>query len=85
TSRISGLESCTPADLDCALAGIDRFESFLSALGCPTRLSQLEIGEELFDRYAQDAVLVVRDKEGRLPGRPPMRQEDIVNLLRAAR
>ncbi|MDX9724218.1 MAG: iron-containing alcohol dehydrogenase, partial [Myxococcota bacterium] len=70
TSRIFGLESCTPADLDCALAGIDRFESFLSALGCPTRLSQLEIGKELFDRYAQDAALVVRDKEGRLPGRP---------------
>jgi alcohol dehydrogenase len=71
-------------DLGCALEGVDRFEAFLRSIGCPTRLSQLGIGEAMLARYAQDTVRIVHDDEGRLPGRPPMREEDIVEVLRSA-
>ena len=82
--RIFGLQAAGPDDLDCALAGIDRFEGFLEAIGCPPRLSALGIGDELFEQYAADAALVAHDAEGRLLGRPPLRKEDIVEVLRSA-
>lgn len=82
--RIFGLSADGRDDLEVALQGIDRFKAFLKSIGCPTRLSELGIGDELFSRYAQDAVLVVHDENGNLPGRPAMSQEDIVAVLRAA-
>jgi alcohol dehydrogenase len=81
--RIFGLESRAKNDLNLAMEGIDRFEDFLRSIGCPTRLSELGIGNELLARYAEDAVLVVHDENGNLPGRPPMSQSDIVELLRS--
>lgn len=82
--RIFGLTPKRPDDLDCALAGIDRFEAFLRSIGCPTRLSQVKIGEELLTRYAQDTLRIVHDENGRLPGRPPMSETDIADVLRSA-
>jgi alcohol dehydrogenase YqhD (iron-dependent ADH family) len=82
--RIFGLSETAKDDLSLAMAGIDRFQDFLSAIGCPTHLSELGIGDELFSRYAEDAVLVVHDENGNLPGRPPMSKEDIVEVLRSA-
>lgn len=70
--------------LSVALEGIDRFEAFLRSIGCPTHLSELGIGDELFARYAEDAVLVVNDGKGNLAGRPPMSKEDIIGVLRSA-
>ncbi len=81
--RVFGLAAKGPDDADCAREGIDRFEAFLRALGCPTRLSQLGIGEKMLTRYAQDTVRIVHDREGRLPGRPPLREADIVEVLRS--
>lgn len=71
-------------DHACALAGVDRFEEFLRSLGCPTRLSELGIGDELLARYAQDTLRVIKDEKGNLPGRPPMSQADIIEVLRSA-
>ncbi len=82
--RIFGLQATGPDDLDCALAGIDRFEAFLNEIGCPTRLSELEIDDSLITRYAQDTLRIVHDENGNLPARPPMTEADIVNVLRAA-
>jgi alcohol dehydrogenase len=82
--RIFGLHAKGPQDLEAALAGVDRYEAFLESLGCPTRLSQLEIGREKLARYAEDAVRVTHDKEGRLPGRPPLTQPEVLALLEAA-
>ncbi|MCG6535521.1 MAG: NADH-dependent alcohol dehydrogenase, partial [Syntrophales bacterium LBB04] len=65
-------------------AGVDRFEEFLRSIGCPTRLWQLGIGDDLLARYAQDTVRLVHDEEGRLPGRPPMSGAVIVGILRSA-
>ncbi len=75
-----------PGDDDraAALEGIDRFEAFLRSIGCPTRLSEIGIGEELLERYAADTVRIVHDSKGRLPSRPPMTRDDIVGVLRAA-
>ena len=82
--RIFGLKAKNSDDLDCALEGINRFEAFLQSIGCPTRLSELGIGEELFSQYAEDAALVLQDEDGNLLGRPAMSEADIVNVLRSA-
>ncbi|TNF29710.1 MAG: iron-containing alcohol dehydrogenase [Deltaproteobacteria bacterium] len=82
--RVFGLAAQGPDDLDCALAGIDRFEAFLTSIGCPTRLSQLGIDDALFAQYAEDAALVARDAEGNLASRPPMSKDDIIGVLRSA-
>ena len=81
--RIFGLSATDKDDLNLAMAGIDRFEGFLRSIGCPTRLSELGIGDELLSRYAADAVRVVHDENGNLPGRPPASQRDIVEILRS--
>jgi alcohol dehydrogenase len=82
--RIFGLMARHADDVDCALAGVERFEEFLRSIGCPTRLSQLGIDEKEIPRYAQDAVSTVHDAEGRLPGRPPMTEAEIARMLRSA-
>jgi alcohol dehydrogenase YqhD (iron-dependent ADH family) len=82
--RVFGLEAKDTNDLDCALEGISRFEEFLKSIGCPTRLSELEIGDALFSQYAEDAALVLQDENGNLLGRPLMSKEDIVKVLRSA-
>ncbi len=82
--RIFGLPLKHPEDAKAAAEGIDRFEAFLRSIGCPTRLSEVGIGDALLLRYAHDTVLVSHDAEGRLPGRPPMSETDIVEVLRSA-
>lgn len=82
--RVFGLPARQADDLHTALTGVDQFEEFLRSIGCPTHLSQLGIGEALIGRYAQDAVSIVHDAEGRLPGRPPMSESEIAELLRSA-
>ncbi|OQX14284.1 MAG: alcohol dehydrogenase [Desulfobulbaceae bacterium A2] len=82
--RVFGVTTGETDLLGCALEGINRFEAFLRSLGCPTRLSHLGIGKELLSRYAQDTVRIIHDATGRLPGRPPMTEAEIVEVLRAA-
>jgi alcohol dehydrogenase YqhD (iron-dependent ADH family) len=82
--RMFGLAAKGPEDLACALQGIDRFEDFLKNIGCPTRLSELNIDDTLIARYAQDTLRIVHDENGNLPGRPPMSEQDIVAVLRSA-
>ena len=82
--RIFGLKAKSPDDLDCALQGIDRFEAFLKGIGCPTRLSELNIDDTLITRYAQDTLRIIHDENGNLPGRPAMTEADIVAVLKAA-
>jgi alcohol dehydrogenase len=84
SQRIFFLSAKDKDDLSLAMAGIDMFQDFLRSIGCPTRLSELGIGDELFSRYAEDALLVVHDENGNLPGRPPMSKENIVEVLRSA-
>ncbi len=83
--RLFGLRAEGPDDRDCALRGIDAFETFLKGIGCPTRLSELGIDGGLIDRYARDTLRLLHDGEGNLPGRPAMTEADIVAVLRAAR
>lgn len=82
--RIFGLASRGPDDLECALAGIDRFEAFLKSIGCPTRFSELGIDDQLMETYAKETLRIVHDDGGRLPALPPMTEADIVAVLRAA-
>ncbi len=83
-TRVMGIESEGKDDLALAVEGIDKFEEFLRSIGCPTRLSELSIGDELLDIYAKDAALVVNDGQGNLLGRPLMSKNDIVEVLRSA-
>lgn len=82
--RIFGLPREGKDQLTLAMEGIEAFEAFLQSIGCPTRLSELGIGDGLFSQYAEDAVLVVRDADGNLPGRPPLSKADIVTVLKSA-
>jgi alcohol dehydrogenase YqhD (iron-dependent ADH family) len=82
--RIFGLTARGPDDLECALAGIDRFEAFLKSIGCPTRLSEVEIDEQLIETYAKETLRIIHDENGRLPALTPMTEDDIVSVLRAA-
>jgi alcohol dehydrogenase len=71
-------------DLSCGLAGIDRFEEFLSSIGCPTSLTQLGIDDKLFTTYAKETIRIINDGNGKLPGRPAMSEQDIVEVLKEA-
>lgn len=82
--RIFGLKANGPDDLDCALQGIDRFEAFLKSIGCPTRLSELNIDDTLITNYAQDTLRIIHDENGNLPGRPAMTEANIIAVLKAA-
>jgi alcohol dehydrogenase YqhD (iron-dependent ADH family) len=82
--RIFGLKAKGADDLDCALQGIDRFEDFLKSIGCPTRLSELDIDGTLITRYAQDTLRIIHDENGNLPGRPAMTEADIIEVLQSA-
>ncbi|KXX65671.1 iron-containing alcohol dehydrogenase [Marichromatium gracile] len=82
--RIFGLQASGPYDMACALAGIDRFEAFLKSIGCPTRFSELGIDGSLIETYAKETLRIIHDDQGLLPGRPAMREADIVDILRAA-
>ena len=82
--RIFCLTAKGPGDLDCALAGIDRFEAFLKEIGCPTRLSELQIDDSQITGYAQDTLRIIHDENGNLPGRPAMTEADIIAVLKAA-
>ena len=82
--RIFGLKAKGPDDGACALAGIDRFEAFLKSIGCPTRFSELGIDGKLVETYASETLRIIHDGNGQLPGIPPMSQEEIEAVLRAA-
>ncbi len=82
--RIFALQAKGSDDLDCALEGIQRFEAFLTEIGCPTRFSQLGIDDQLFETYARETLRIVNDGQGRLPGLPPMSAAQIVDVLRDA-
>lgn len=82
--RIFGLSEAGKDNLDLAIEGIDVFERFLREIGCPTKLSELGIGKDLFSQYAEDAALVLHDDKGRLLGRPPMSKDDIITVLQSA-
>lgn len=70
--------------LTLGMEGINAYEIFLNEIGCPTKLAEVGINDELFEQYAKDAALVVRDENGKLLGRPPMTTEDIVEVLKSA-
>lgn len=82
--RVMGVTEKFDNPLDLANAGIDKFEEFLRSIGCPTRLSELKINDQLFEQYAKDALQIISDANGRLPARPPMTKADIVSVLRTA-
>ena len=82
--RVFGLPAQSATDIDCAMAGIDRYEAFLRDIGCPTRLSEVGIGDALLQRYAQDTLVIANDGKGRMPARPRMTEADIVTILRTA-
>ncbi len=82
--RIFGLESKGPDDIECALAGIDRFEEFLKSINCPTHFSELGIDDKLIETYAVETLRIIHDQNGMLPALPPMSKDNIVEVLKAA-
>ena len=70
-------------DTDDPLAGIDRLEAFFRSIGCPTRLTEVGVEPEGFQRYAEDAVRIGGDGT-RVHGLPPLGVEDVLEILRMA-
>lgn len=70
-------------DLDDAPDGIEALETFFHSIGCPTRLTEVDVGPEKFDRYARDAVRVGGDGS-RVFGHPPLTVDDVIEILRLA-
>jgi alcohol dehydrogenase len=82
--RVFGVPTKQGDDAGCSREGVDRYEAFLRSIGCPTRLSELGIGDAMLARYAQDTVRITHDENGRLPGRPTMGEAEIAAVLRSA-
>lgn len=82
--RVFGISAEGKSTEALATEGIDAYVAFLKEIGCPTTLSEVNIGDELFERYAEDAALVLSDENGNLLSRPPMSRDDIVTVLRDA-
>ncbi len=82
--RIFGLKAKGPDDLECAMAGIDKFEEFLKSISCPVRFSELGIGDELIETYAKETLRIINDGKGNLPALPAMSVDDIIEVLKAA-
>ncbi|PLV56056.1 hypothetical protein [Thermotoga sp. SG1] len=73
--------------LEVVMEVIDRFEKFLRSIGCPTRLSELGIGEiteDMLYHWTEKTLEVLCDEKGRLPGVPPFSKDDIVEILKMA-
>ena len=81
--RIFGLQAEGPDDLDAALAGIAAFEDFLGRIGAPARLSQVGISDPDLERMAADTVRINGTEEGRLPGIPPLDQQQLLELFQS--
>jgi len=43
-----------------------------------------KVTDEMLSYWADKTLEVLCDEEGKLPGRPPLRKEDIVEILRMA-
>lgn len=67
-----------------ALAGVDEYEKFLKKIGCPVRFSELDIDESNYEKIAEVTLKVIHDGEGKLPARPSLSKDDIVNILKNA-
>ena len=67
-----------------ALLGVDEYEKFLKKIGCPVRFSELDIDESNYEKIAEVTLKVIHDGEGKLPARPSLSKEDIVNILKSA-
>ena len=61
--------------------GIEWFEYFWKSIGCPTRLIDLGIGDELFSQYARETLAVATVKNGKLPGTFAISETDIIKIL----
>ena len=82
--NVFDIDCASEDDMKCASLGIDKLEAYFKRIGCPTRLSEVGIGDELLEQYAEDSMIVVNDGEGRLLGNPKMTKDDIVGLLKSA-
>ena len=79
-TRLFGVRAAGPDDVEAAIEGIDRFESFLKSIGCPTRLEAAGCRSDLVPAYAADAVRSGGDGR-KVPGRPPLTEADVASLL----
>lgn len=82
--QIFGMKAKTANDMDVVMQGIEKFESFLKTINCPTSLSELNIDGSLITEYAQKTLSIINDGNGNLPAYPPMSEDDIIKMLKAA-
>lgn len=59
-------------------------EEFLKSIDSPARFPELGIRDRLIETYASETLRIIHDESDRLPGRPPMTEADIVQVLRSA-
>ena len=84
-SRVFGISAEERDPESVARDGINCFDSFLRDLGIATRLSELGIGTDRFDRICDDILRISGDKKGLLPRRPPLDRDGIMKVLDLAK
>ena len=82
-ARVFGAETAGRDAEEIAAEGIKRLETFFKQIGCPTRLGEMGIGSDGFDRICQDT-LRTGGENGLLAGRPRLDFDGIKQVLEMA-
>ncbi len=80
--RVMGVEPGSDDDLT-ARKGIEALRKFISDMGLPTSLSQIGIGEELFDELSERALIT--SGSDRVGGISRLSREDVVKVYELAK
>jgi alcohol dehydrogenase YqhD (iron-dependent ADH family) len=83
--RICGVSRNGRSEEETALEGIERFESFLKSIGVPTRLSDVDIMDDVSEKLTADVVRISFGSDGMLNSHPPVERETVRKVFEAAR
>jgi len=83
--KVLGIETAGRDPVASALDGIAKLESVIQSMGAPIRLSEVGIGEDLFDCILDHILRLSAGPDGSLPGAPPMDRTALLDVLRTAK
>lgn len=79
-----GVEPAGRESAGVVLEGIERFEEFIKSIGCPTRLSDLDVPGAGLDAVIATTLRNYGRDQGRVRGRPPLGRDALRSILELA-